>query len=156
MAKEATIYKPEEDKLVVTGILTAYRCGISKWDKDTEKYTVSVRCTCPVVVRSAIRDKYFGDSKEKYIPDPFKDLEKADDDTEVYFNLKSLFEIPSYVTGKGNTRYSYDDVIESLGDGLPPLGSTVEVAMRLKEGAVYPLAIRFIEIQKQNVDDYFS
>lgn len=159
MAKETIvyrhIYKPEEDKLVVTGSLTAFRCGTSKWEKETEKYYIYVRTCIPVNVREDIAGKYFADSKEKYIPEPFKDLDKAQDTDEIYLNLKSLYEIPAFVQGKGNQRYSFDDVLE-LGDGLPPLGSTVELACRLKEGAIYPIGVRFVEIRKQNVDDYFS
>lgn len=154
--EEATvIYKPEEDKLVVTGILTAYRQGTNRFDKENERYFVSVRAKCPVAIRSAIRDKYFSDCKDKYIPDVLKKLDEANDEEEVYFNLKSLYEIPAYHVDKGNQRYSYDDVIE-LGEGLPPRGSTVECAMRLKEGAIYPLAIRFLTVEKTSVDEYFS
>lgn len=148
------IYKPEEDKLVVTGILTAYRHGTNKFDRDTEKYYVSVRTPAlPQEVLLDIAHKYFEDTKDKYLPEFLKNA--AEDREEIYFNLKSLYEIPAFVQGKGNTRYSYDDVIE-LGDGLPPHGSTVKLSIRLKEGALYPLAIQFIEIVKTSADDYFA
>jgi radical SAM protein with 4Fe4S-binding SPASM domain len=76
------IYKPEEDKLVVTGILTAYRQGTNRFDKENERYFVSVRAKCPVAIRSAIRDKYFSDCKDKYIPDVLKKLDEANDEAQ--------------------------------------------------------------------------
>ena len=66
-----------------------------------------------------------------------------------------MYEIPAYHIDKGNQRFSFDDVIE-MGDGLPPHGSEIECSMRLKEGAIYPLAIRFLTVEKSSVDDYFS
>lgn len=150
------IFKPEEDKLVVQGILTAYRHGTNRYDKDTQKYYVSVRCaSLPKEVRTAIREKYFSDAKEKYIPEPFTEEGIASDDAEMYFNMKSLYEIPAFIAGKGNNRLGYDDVIE-LGDGLPPHGSEVKLSIRLKEGAIYPLAIQFITVVKTSADDYFE
>lgn len=150
------IYKPEEDKLVVTGILTAYRYGTNKYDRDKSKYYVSVRTPMlPLEVRQEIRAKYFADAKEKYIPEPFTEDGMGSTDEEMYFNLKSLYEIPAFIEGKGNTRYGYEDVIE-LGDGLPPHGSEVKLSIRLKEGALYPLAIQFIKIVKTSADDYFA
>lgn len=148
------IYKPDEDKLVITGALTAYRHGTNKYDRDTEKYYVSVRTAAlPPEVILDIKERYFSETKEKYLPEILKDTDQGKE--EIYFNLKSLYEIPAFVAGKGNTRYSYDDVIE-LGDGLPPHGSTVKLSIRLKEGAMYPLAIQFIEIVKTSADDYFA
>ena len=152
MSKEVTvIYKPEEDKLVLTGTLTAFRFGVNKFDTTKEKYYISIRTTLDAATRQAIRDRYFAETKEKYLPEPLKNIE----DGECYFNLKSLYEIPVFKAGEGNHKYSYDDVIE-FGDGLPPYGSTVKLSMRLKEGAIYPLAVQFIEIRKANADDYFD
>lgn len=154
MAKKATlIYNPEEDKLVVSGSLTALRYGVNKFDKDTEKYYVSVKAdSLTKEVRDAIRVKYFSDCKEKYIPDPFK--EDADV-TNTYLNLKSLYEIPVFKEGDGNKKYTLAEVIE-LGDGLPPYGSEVLLSCRLKEGAIYPLALKLVTIVKANADDFFE
>lgn len=159
-AKEKTqegypIYKPEEDKLVIKGALTAFRHGVNRFDKDTEKYYISVRTTAlPEEIRQAILSKYFEDTKEKYIPEPLKSDQKDPD--KCYFNLKSLYEIPVFMEGKGNEKYTYEDVIDKLGDGLPPYGSEVILSCRLKEGAIYPLACKFVTIQKASADDYFD
>lgn len=148
-----TIYKPEENKLVVSGTLSAFRFGVNKFDKETEKYYVSIKADeLPSEIRDSIRLTYFAESKEKYIPDPFKE---GADPNNTYLNLKSMYEIPVFMEGKGNKKYTYEEVIE-LGDGLPPYGSEVLLSCRLKEGAVYPLAIKFITIVKANADDYFA
>ena len=145
------VYKPEEDKLVLTGTLTALRYGTNKFDTAKEKYYVSIKTALDAETRAAIKDKYFSETKEKYLPEPFKNIT----DGECYFNLKSLYEIPIFKQGEGNHKYSYEDVIE-MGEGLPPHGSIVKLAMRLKEGAIYPLALQIIEIRKANAEDYFD
>lgn len=151
--KATTIYKPEENKLVVSGTLSAFRYGTNKFDKDTEKYYVSVKADeLPSEIRDSIRLTYFAESKEKYIPDPFKE---GADPNNTYLNLKSMYEIPVFMEGKGNQKFTFDDVIE-LGDGLPPYGSEILLSCRLKEGAVYPLAIKIINLVKANADDYFA
>lgn len=151
--KGTVIYKPDENKLVLSGTLSAFRFGVNKFDKETEKYYVSIKADeIPAEIRDAIRTTFFADAKEKYIPDPFK--ENADLNN-TYINLKSQYQIPVFVEGKGNKKYSYDEVIE-LGDGLPPYGSEVLLSCRLKEGAIYPLAIKFITVVKTSADDFFA
>ena len=145
------IYKPEEDKLVCQGILKAFRYGTNKFDTKQEKYFVSILTTLDAATRQDIKDRYFSEAKEKYIPEPFREIKNG----ECYFNLKSLYEIPVFKLGEGNKKYSFDEVIE-MGEGLPPYGSTVKLSMRLKEGAVYPLALQIIELKKANADDYFD
>lgn len=147
------VFNPDENKLVVTGTLTAFRYGSNKYDKDNNKYYVSVKTSIPAAIRESIRLEYFEDSKEKYIPEPFRAPGESDD--ECYLNLKSLYEIPVFRFGEGNKRYSYDDVIE-LGDGLPPIGSEVKLSIRLKKGALYPLALLIIELVKQDASHYFE
>lgn len=147
------VFHEDENKLVLSGTLTAFRHGVNKFDKDTEKYYLSIKAdSLPQEIRDKIREKYFGDAKEKFIPDPFK--EGADPDN-TYINLKSLYEIPVFREGTGNKKYSFDEVI-AMGDGLPPYGSEVLLSMRLKEGAVYPLALKIVTIVKSSADDYFA
>lgn len=152
--KEATvILKLDENKLVLSGVLSAFRFGTNKFDKDTERYFVSIKADdIPADVRSTIREKYFADTKEKYIPEPFR--EDADL-SNTYLNLKSQYEIPVFKEGSGNKKFTFDDVIE-LGDGLPPYGSEVLLSCRLKEGAIYPLAVKIITVVKMSADDYFG
>lgn len=152
--KEVTaIFHEEENKLVLSGTLSSFRHGVNKFDKETQKYYISIKAdSLPAALRDQIRNKYFADAKEKFIPDPFKegaDLENT------YINLKSLYEIPVFKEGTGNKKYSYDDVIE-MGDGLPPYGSEVLLSIRLKEGALYPLALKIVTVVKSSADDYFA
>lgn len=150
------IYKPEENKLVIPGTLSAYRFGGSKYSGDKEIYQVSVKTTAltPGLV-AEIKKAYFSDTKDKYLPSFIKDFEEGKTQDGVYINLKSQYEIPAFVEGEGNKRYGFDDVIE-LGEGLPPHGSTVKLSCRLKEGAIYPLAILIQELRKQDASDYFD
>lgn len=153
-SKKATvIYKPEENKLVLSGSLSAFRFGTNKFDKETERYFVSIKADdLPQEVRDGIRNTYFDESKEKYIPEPFRE---GADPSNTYLNLKSQYEYAVFIEGEGNHKFTFDDIIEK-GDGLPPYGSEVILSCRLKKGAIYPLALKFITITKANADDFFS
>lgn len=154
MKKDATvILKLEENKLVLSGTLSAFRFGTNKFDKDTERYFVSIKADdIPEEVRTKIRENYFADSKEKYIPEPFRE---GADLSNTYINLKSQYEIPVFKEGAGNKKFTFDEVIE-MGDGLPPYGSEVLLSCRLKAGAIYPLAVKIINVVKASADDFFA
>ena len=131
----------------------AFRHGTNKFDKETEKFYISIRTKVPTEIREDIKEKYFSDTKDKYLPEPLKNI--LDNEETIYWNLKSLYEIPIFKAGEGNSKYSFDDVIE-MGGGLPPYGSVVKLSMRLKESAIYPLALQIIEVVKVSADDYFN
>ena len=150
------IYKPEENKLVIPGTLTAYRYSGTKYVNDKEVYQVSIKTDALTQdLVDQIKEDYFSDTKDKYLPSFIKKFDNGEAEDGVFVNLKSQYEIPAFVQGQGNKRYSFDDVIE-LGDGLPPHGSVVKLSCRLKEGSIYPLAVMFIEINKQDASDYFE
>lgn len=153
MSETKVTYNPEESKLVVEGRLSALRYGVNKFDKDNNKFYVSISTEIPAAIREEIRLAYFEDSKEKYIPEPFRDPANTPD--KCYLNLKSLYEIPVFREGEGNKKYSFDDVV-ALGDGLPPIGSTIKLSIRLKKGALYPLAILIVDLVKQDAGRYFE
>lgn len=150
------IYKPDDNKLVVTGTLTAFRFASSKFSGDEEHYQVSVKTSdfTPDLIK-AIKDRYFSETKDKYLPSFIKDAEKDGCKDPLYINLKSKYEFGTFLEGEGNKRYTFDEVIE-LGDGLAPLHSEVKLSMRLKDGAVYPLALLITKLNKQDAADYFE
>ena len=150
------LYKPDKDKLVVTGLLTAYRFSTTKYKKDQEAYQVSVitKSLTPEVV-GMIHEKYFSNTGDKYLPSWIKDYESDPSIKEVYINLKSQYEFSTFIEGKGNERFGYEDVIE-LGEGLPPLNSEVKLSIRLKAGACYPLGLMITKLNKQDVNEYFE
>ena len=156
VVKDGLVYKPDDNKLVVTGILTGFRFSTSKYSQDKETYQVSIKTSAlaPDVIKD-IKERYFSDTKDKYLPSFIKDFEKDPGAKEVYINLKSMYEFGTFIDGEGNKRYSYDDVMD-LGDGLAPLHSTVKLSMRLKEGSIYPLAVMILKLQKQDAADYFE
>lgn len=149
------IYKPEENKLVVTGTLTNFRYATSKFSGDDEHYQVSVQTSdlTPALIE-AIKERYFSETKDKYLPSFIKDGENNGCAEPIFINLKSKYEFGTFVEGEGNKRYGYDDVIE-LGEGLAPLHSKVKLSMRLKDGAVYPLGLMITELNKQDAAEFF-
>lgn len=154
--EKGLIYKPEENKLVVTGTLTAFRFSKTKYTGDKDYYQVSVKTgsLTPEVV-AQIKARYFSDTKEKYLPSFIKDMEENGGKEDIFINLKSQYEISTFMEGEGNKRYSLDDVIQ-LGDGLAPHGSEVKLSIRLKENSAYPLALLITKLQKQDASDYFD
>lgn len=154
--EKGLIYKPDENKLVVKGTLTAFRFSTTKYKGDTETYQVSVHTpSLTAEVIEDIKKRYFSDTKDRYLPSFIKDAEKDGTKDPLYINLQSQYEFGTFLPGEGNKRYSFDDVIE-LGDGLAPRGSEVTLSMRLKEGAIYPLALRIDKLNKQDAADFFE
>lgn len=154
-SKEGCIYKPEENKLVVSGVLTAFRHSTTKYKADKETYQVSIRTNALTMeVIKDIKERYFSETKEKYLPSFIKKAESEGTD-ELYINLASQFEFGTFIDGEGNKRYSYDDVLE-LGEGLAPIHSEVKLSMRLKEDGIYPLALLIVTLKKQDAADFFE
>lgn len=154
--EKGLVYKPDENKLVVYGTLVNFRHSTTKYSGAQEFYQVSVKTESltPEVV-AEVKKKYFSDTKDKYLPSFIKDMEETGGKDAIYVNLKSQYEIATFMEGDGNKRYSMDDVIE-LGEGLPPLGSIVKLSIRLKENSAYPLAVMIVKLQKQDASDYFD
>ena len=153
--KSNLVYKPEENKLVVSGKLTNYRHSTTKYKTDKEVYQVSVLTNdLTMDVIKDIKERYFSETKEKYLPSFIKKAE-AEGTDDLYINLSSQYEFGTFVEGEGNKRYGYDDVLE-LGEGLPPVHSEVKLSMRLKEDGIYPLALLIVTLKKQDAADYFE
>ena len=157
--KTGLVYDPDNNKLVVKGILTSFRFATTRFQGDKEVYQVSVKTTALMPkIALDIRNRYFSDTKEKYYPSFIKDFEKDPEKSTkegVYINLKSQYEFGTFLPNEGNHRYSFDDVYE-MGEGLAPLQSEVTLSMRLKEGSIYPLALRIDKLNKQDAADYFE
>lgn len=153
------VYDPDNNKLVVKGILTSFRFATTRFQGDKEVYQVSVKTNAitPELIND-MKARYFSDTKDKYLPSFFKDFEKEPEKSikdGVYINLKSQYEFGTFLPNEGNKRYSFDDVIE-MGEGLAPLKSEVTLSMRLKDNSIYPLALRIDKLNKQDASDYFE
>lgn len=158
-ARTGLVYDPDNNKLVVKGILTSFRFATTRFQGDKEVYQVSVKTNAitPELIND-MKARYFSDTKDKYLPSFFKDFEKDPEKSikdGVYINLKSQYEFGTFLPNEGNKRYSFDDVIE-MGEGLAPLKSEVTLSMRLKDNSIYPLALRIDKLNKQDASDYFE
>ena len=149
------VYKPDENKLVVSGKLTNFRHSTTKYKTDKEVYQVSILTSdLTMEVIKDIKDRYFSDTKDKYLPSFIKKAE-AEGPDELYINLSSQYEFGTFIEGEGNKRYGYDDVLD-LGEGLPPIHSEVKLSMRLKPDGIYPLALLIQKLHKQDAADFFE
>ena len=149
------IYKPEENKLVLTGTLTHFLFSTTKYKGDTDLYQVSILTSdlTPEIVDDLLK-RYFADTKDKFLPSFIKKAQKDGYKEPIYVNLHSQFEFMTYVEGDGNMPYDFDAVLE-LGEGLPPLHSDVKLAMRFKPDQVYPAALMITKLRKQDAAEFF-
>ena len=153
MKCEPAVLHIEEDRLVINGILAGFRFGSDKFNKE-ETYHVNVKTVVDPEILEKIREVYYADAKEKYIPDFLKTIPAAGE--EIYFNLRTQYEPKSYLANDMRHALSYDEVMEK-GDGLAPIKSNVTVSIRLKKnGSMYPLGIKFNTFEKQDPNSYFD
>ena len=157
--KLGLVFDPDKNKLVVKGILTSFRFATTRYQGDKELYQVSIKTSSltPDIVK-ILKDRYFSDTKPKYLPSFVKDFEKDPEKSSkegVYINLKSQYEFGTFLPNEGNRKYTFDEVID-MGEGLAPLQSEVTLSMRLKENSIYPLALRIDVLNKQDASDYFE
>ena len=150
------IYKPEENKLVLTGTLVKYVRSYTDFDKTKEPYQISILTSdlTPEIIAD-LMERYFFDTKDKYLPSFIKKCNADGYDKPVYVNVKTDYPFGTYIEGEGNKRYEYNDVLD-LNDGMPPLGSEVKLACRLKDSGIYPMALMIITLKKVSVDDFFA
>lgn len=138
------------DLFKITGILTGCMHGTSKFDKE-DKYHVSVKFDDGVrasLVDEVKKRKTYEKVSDGFIPDWFKK-----DDAQ-YINFKSGYDIKAVYLDNGNR------VNSSIGDMLADFGSItgskVVVALNIKDGAIYPVAISFKELKVTNACDFFD
>ena len=137
----------KNDVVKVRGTITGAMFGTTQFDK-TDKYRVSVKFD------EGEREKLVGACKDIYkdagsfIPKWFKD-EKSE-----YINFKSNYDIPCvYVKDGERVEDGFAHILSEYGTIS---GSKVIVAVTVKDGAVYPKAIAFIELVKASIDDLFD
>lgn len=114
-------------KLVIEGRIVSARYGATKFD-DNNKYRVSIQSD-----NIPYEDVHaYDNSGTKLTPAWFKNQDG-------YINLSSIYSIP--VMNSKGVKIDFDEWLENYN----VLGSIVRVAVKQKEGAVYPEAIKVLE-----------
>lgn len=125
MKKEET--KIETKELIIDGVLTSCRIGSSKYD-DVIKNRISVKSES---LPYEELEKAYVNSGSRLTPNWLKEKNG-------YINLSSKFDIP--VLDINRKELSFED----LCDKSTCIGSTVKVALNVKDGAIYPKAIMIV------------
>lgn len=114
-------------KLIIEGRIVSARYGATKFD-DNNKYRVSIQSD-----NIPYEDVHaYDNSGTKLTPAWFKNQDG-------YINLSSIYSIP--VMNSKGVKIDFDEWLENYN----VLGSIVRVAVKQKEGAVYPEAIKVLE-----------
>lgn len=80
----------------------------------------------------------FAEAGDKFTPGWLKDFKG-------YINLATNFDLPA----RDDSGHTFDSVEDLIADGYPWMGAVVKLAINVKEGAIYPAAITFVEEGKQ-------
>lgn len=129
MKKEVEKMEKKEllKKLIIEGKIVSARYGSNKFD-DTNKYRIAIKSdTIPYEDIHA-----FDNSGSKLTPSWFKNQDG-------YINLSSIYEIP--IKDANGRLVDFEDWLNDYN----ALGSLVRVAVKQKDGALYPEALRVIE-----------
>lgn len=125
--QEQKTQKQELQKMIIEGSVVSARYGANKFD-DTNKYRISLKSD------NIDYDNIhaFDNAGSKLTPAWYKNRDG-------YINLASIYEIP-IKDYKGKV-ISFEEWLENYN----ALGSIVKVAIKQKDGAIYPQAIVIIE-----------
>lgn len=146
MAKNNKTNSPKAEKVVIYGTITSAFFGATKFSKD-DMYRVSLK------IDGAEREKLVDATAEMYsgAPDSFIPKWFKDDKTE-YINFKSKFDIATiYDDDKECT--SLDAFLKKYGNIN---GSKCGIAVKVGDGAVYPMAIKIYNFVNTDFSDLFD
>lgn len=129
--KKTEVQEQVNKAVVIRGILVKATNGATRYS-DVVKNHISIKVD-PNVIPWVIFDKAYENSGAKMTPKWVKDRGE-------YINLSSKFDIPTRTVKNRDT--SLEDL---MAESSTLIGSEVGVSLVVKEGAVYPKAIKIFE-----------
>ena len=155
-------FNKEKNRLLVTGSLVrctygqieTYYAGKKKLS-DKNYYQFAIATPEDPIVAAQIKETYYAEKEDAYIPAWVRDNVKDDDKTSdgrSYVNFKSLYDIKYFFPGE-EAPLSYDDIKERYGSIV---GSDVTASIVCKDGAMYVGALRIDKLKTVTVNDYFA
>lgn len=152
-------YVEEKTRVEITGTLVKMQYGpiitmVNGKEKASDKpyYQFTVLTEEDKDTADLIRDLYYSDAADNYIPKWVRGEEKPNKDGLIYCNFKSLYDIKIFY---GGDCYNFADFVQLAG-GTAPLGSKVTFSVVCKPGALYIAAIRIDKLKKATASDFFS
>lgn len=127
--------------IIITGKLIECRRTVKKFNnghESKEKLFISVAEVELTKEQLKTLEDAFKDSGKKFTPAWVADFDG-------YVNTSTVYELPA-ILPTGKQVVSIEDAIE---DGFNFLGADVRLSLNVKDGAVYPKAIRFINEGKE-------
>lgn len=133
-------------KVTIYGTITSSFFGATKFSKD-DMYRVSVK------IDGAELEKLVDASKEMYKDSPASFIPKwfKDEKTE-YINFKSKFDIPT-ISDDDKECTTLNDFIKKYGNIN---GSKCGIALKVADGAIYPIAIKIYKFANTDFSDLFD
>lgn len=134
------------DKITIYGTLTSAFFGSTKFNKD-DMYHVSVK------IDEANRNVLVEACKEMYKSVPASFIPKWFKEATEYLNFKSKFDIKVITNDKNAEVTTLGKIINEYGNIN---GSSVGIAVKIAEGAIYPVAIKIYKFATADFTDLFD
>lgn len=127
--------------IIIKGKLIECRRTVKKYNnghESKEKLFISVAEVALTEEQQKIIEDAFKDSGKKFTPAWVADFEG-------YVNTSTVYELPAILpTGR-----QVESIEDAVADGFNFLGADVYLSLNVKDGAVYPKAIKFINEGKE-------
>lgn len=139
------VKKIDEEKriVIISGILSQNIDKAGYKNKGEEKRNISIKMSRPLTEdeRNKIAEICKADRNDKYCPHAINEKKE-------YFTVKTSFEVPCRCR---TDRGFYEITLNEIG-----LGSTVRLACRLKDNAIYPLSMEVISLVEFDPFEFFN
>ena len=147
--------KKDPARCTVTGIITSAFKGATKFDKN-EAIRIGLKLDDKMMLKLYTTAKGAGiydSTAPGFVPKWYQEPDKTE-----YINVKTGYAIKARVHGcdKFNPNTDYDLEDDILNEYGSINGSHCALALNLKDGAIYPLAILIDELKEVTFDDLFD
>ena len=147
--------KKDPVRCTVTGIITSAFKGATKFDKN-EAIRIGLKLDDKMMLKLYTTAKGAGiydNTAPGFVPKWYSEPDKTE-----YINVKTGYAIKARVknSDKFNPDHDYDLEDDILNEYGSINGSHCALALNLKDGAIYPLAILIDELKEVTFDDLFD
>lgn len=122
-------------------LIKATHSGNKVWNNRTRRYEVDNENIVTALTLAELKEEDYTSIKSAYEGVANNFIPKWYTDAEGFMNLKSWYQIP-VMDINGAT---YEDITELIESNPCLIGSTVDIAVDIKKGSIYPRSIKIIE-----------
>lgn len=130
-------------QIVLKGVklIKATHGGNKVWNNRTHRYDVDSENIVTALTLAELTPEHYELLKPAYEGVASNFVPKWFTDADGFINLKSWFEVPVM----GTSGETYSDIVELIESCSTLIGSTVNIAIDIKKGSVYPHSLKITE-----------